>query len=47
LYEILKERYRFNWPGWILNSVGLNRPGWVAIVITSLGVDKPYWRSPK
>ena len=47
LYEILKERYRFNWPGWILYSVGLNKPGWVAIAITESGVDKPYWRSPK
>lgn len=47
LYEILKDRYRLNWPGSILNSVGLNKPGWVAIAITSSAVAKPYLRSPK
>jgi len=47
LYEILKERYRLNWPGSILNSVGLNKPGWVTIWITSLADAKPYLRSPK
>lgn len=47
LYEILKDRYHFNWPGWILKSDGLNKPGWVAIAITESTVDNPYFLSPK
>jgi len=47
LYEILKDRYRLNWPGCILKSAGLNKLGWVAIAITESTVDNPYCLSPK